>query len=154
MDRDIPADADLPWPLAVMDAECALCTLGARLIDRTDRSGEIRITPARSDLGVALLVRHGLSPDDPESWLYIEDGVAWTELDGVIRVARRAGGAGHALRILLVLPRPLRAWLYRRIARNRYALFGGGDLCALPAPGLRARLVSSPPESVRPSEPR
>lgn len=143
-------DKDLPWPLAVMDADCALCTLGARMIDGTDTSGEIRITPARSALGSMLLARHGLSPDDPESWLYIEDGVAWTELDGVIRVARRAGGLGHGLRAFMVLPRPVRAWIYRRIARNRYRLFGKGDLCALPSPRLRARIVTEIPSEAQP----
>jgi predicted DCC family thiol-disulfide oxidoreductase YuxK len=42
---------------------------------------------------------------------------------------------------LRLIPPPVGRWLYRRIARNRYAMFGRGDLCALPAPSLRARLI-------------
>ena len=37
--------------------------------------------------------------------------------------------------------------LERGIARNRYAVLGGCDLCALPAPGLQARIVTSLPEA-------
>jgi predicted DCC family thiol-disulfide oxidoreductase YuxK len=42
---------------------------------------------------------------------------------------------------LRILPRPARAWLYRRIARNRYRL-GRSDMCSLPDPELRRRLMS------------
>ena len=38
-------------------------------------------------------------------------------------------------------PRPVRDWLYLRMARNRYALLGRTDLCALPDRELRARLI-------------
>ncbi|WP_245456046.1 hypothetical protein [Mesorhizobium sp. M7A.F.Ca.US.008.03.1.1] len=35
---------------------------------------------------------------------------------------------------LLLLPRPLRGWLYDRIARNRYALFGRRTAARSPHP--------------------
>jgi predicted DCC family thiol-disulfide oxidoreductase YuxK len=40
------------------------------------------------------------------------------------------------------LPRAVQDWLYRRMARNRYALFGRTDMCAVPDPRLRKRLMS------------
>jgi predicted DCC family thiol-disulfide oxidoreductase YuxK len=46
-----------------------------------------------------------------------------------------------ALQPLRLLPRPAQDWLYRRLARNRYRLFGRTDICALPDPELRARLM-------------
>ena len=36
---------------------------------------------------------------------------------------------------------PARRWLYARIARNRYRIFGHADMCAVPDPRLRARLI-------------
>jgi predicted DCC family thiol-disulfide oxidoreductase YuxK len=42
---------------------------------------------------------------------------------------------------LRILPRGVREWLYRRIARNRYR-FGRYDMCATPDPGLRRRLMT------------
>ena len=129
-------------PVAVMDATCALCSWGARMIHRLDRSGEIRIAPIQSQTGAALMRQHDLDPRDPETWLFIEDGVVWRDFDALIRVGQRSGGLGHLLTVLRLLPSPLRNWLYRRIARNRYALFGRGDMCALPDPAFRARLMS------------
>jgi predicted DCC family thiol-disulfide oxidoreductase YuxK len=128
-------------PIAFMDADCLLCATGARLISRFDRAGAVRICPVQSRLGRAMLIHHGLDPDGPESWLYLEGGRATTSLDAIIRVGRRVGGPGHLLAAFRVLPRPAQDWLYRRIARNRYALFGHTDMCALPDPALRARIM-------------
>ena len=41
-----------------------------------------------------------------------------------------------------VLPRPVRDWLYRRIARNRYAIFGRTQMCASPDAALKQRLLT------------
>ena len=136
----VPAFDDA-HPVAVMDGDCTLCTFGARLIDRFDRSGHIKICPAQSALGTALLTHYGMDADDPESWLLVHEGRAYTSLDAMIRAAKLAGGIGHLMGVLRILPRPVQDWLYRRIARNRYAMFGRTDLCAVAPPSLRARLI-------------
>ena len=129
-------------PIAVMDATCALCSWGARMIHRLDRSGEVRIAPIQSATGAALMKDHGLDPLDPDSWLFIEGGKVWRDFDAVIRLGERSGGWGRLCSVLRLIPRPLRNWLYARVARNRYAMFGRGDMCALPDPAFRARLLS------------
>ncbi len=129
-------------PIAVMDATCALCSWGARMIHRLDKSGEIRIAPIQSDKGAALMRANDLDALDPDTWLFIENGTVWRDFDAVIRVGERSGGVGRLCSVLRVLPRPLRDWLYARVARNRYAMFGRGDMCALPDPAFRARLIS------------
>ena len=128
-------------PLAVMDAECALCSWGARMIHRLDRSGTVRICPVQSPLGAALLRHYGLEAEDPSSWLFIEGGIGHADCDAVIHAGRRLGGAGRLAAPLRLLPRGLRNWLYRRVARNRYHLFGRGDMCALPDPAFQRRLL-------------
>jgi predicted DCC family thiol-disulfide oxidoreductase YuxK len=83
----------------------------------------------------------GLDPSDPDSWLYLHEGRAETSLDAIMEVGRRLGGIGHVMSPFCVLPRPARDWLYRRLARNRYRLFGRADMCALPDPEVRSRLM-------------
>ena len=129
------------FPIAVMDADCALCSFGARMIHRLDRSGTIRICPAQSPLGQTLLAGAGITIADPESWLFIANGRVWTDFDAMAEVGIRCGSWGRLLGLLRLIPKPLRDWLYRRVARNRYAVFGRGDMCALPDPAFRARLI-------------
>lgn len=139
-DACVPNFADC-GPVAIMDGDCALCSFGARMIARFDRAGEFRICRTQSPLGTSLLQHYGIDPDDPESWLYIINGRAYTSLDGIIRVGAQIGGIGLLLQPLRLLPRLVQDWLYRRIARNRYRLFGRSDMCTLPDPALRARLM-------------
>lgn len=140
VDPDVPAFDDR-GPVTVMDGECALCSVGARLIARFDKAREFRICPAQTKLGQALLLHYGFLPDNPMSWLYIVDGRAYTALDAMIRVGNRVGGAGLLLQPLRLMPRALQEWLYRGLARNRYRLFGRTDMCSIPDPALRARLM-------------
>ncbi len=128
-------------PIAVMDGTCALCSFGARMIHRLDRSGDIRICPIQTEMGQQLLRDNDLDPHDPATWLFIEDGKVWRDFEAMIRVGERSGGFGRILSLLRLVPARLRGWLYLRIARNRYAMFGRGDICALPDPALRARLI-------------
>jgi predicted DCC family thiol-disulfide oxidoreductase YuxK len=135
-----PDLADIPH-LTVMDAHCAICARGARWIARNDRRAEFRIVPMQSDLGRNLLVQHGLDPDDPTSWLYLDNAVPYSSLEAVIRVGQRLGGVWRGLGLLRLMPRRMQDALYYAVARNRYRLFGRGDLCAMPDPDVQQRLL-------------
>lgn len=139
-DPSVPSFDDAA-PIAVMDAECAVCSWGARMIHRLDRSGTVRICPVQSPLGTALMRHYGLRPDDPASWLFIDNGQAHADFDAVLHAGRRFGGWVRLVAVFRILPKPARDWLYRRLARNRYALFGRADLCALPDPAFQRRLL-------------
>src|SRR5262245_34038473 len=141
--RDDPSvpEFDDSGPIAFMDGECTLCSTSACLIARLDRRNEFRICPVQSQLGKAVLTHYGLDPNDPDSWLYVVDGGAWTSIEAMIRVGRRLGGPGRIASVFSVIPRPLQDWIYRRIARNRYRILGRRRMCAIPDPALRSRLM-------------
>jgi predicted DCC family thiol-disulfide oxidoreductase YuxK len=140
-DSAVPSFED-KGPIVFMDGECALCSGVARAIAKLDRAEEFRICPIQSELGRAVLVHYGLDPENPDSWLYLEDGKAYASLDAIIRAGIRLGGLGQLLRAFMILPPSFQDWLYRRIARNRYSIFGREDMCAIPDPALRRRLLS------------
>lgn len=140
-DEAIPAFDDA-YDVVVMDAACALCSGAARVIARLDRRDRFRICPVQSPLGRALLVHYGLAADDPESWLFLSEGRAYESMDGIARAAGRLGGVAAPLGLLGLVPVRWQDSLYRWVARNRYRLFGGGDLCAMPDPRVRSRLIA------------
>lgn len=139
-DPAVPAFDDAA-PIVIVDGECVLCMRSARLLSRLDKSGAFRICPSQSRLGSAVLAHYGLDPEDPDTWLHLVGGRAYSSMDAIIRVGWRVGGIGRAAVVLRVLPRFVQDWLYRRVARNRYWLFGRTDMCALPDEGLRRRLI-------------
>lgn len=125
----------------VMDANCGLCERGALWILKNDPSASIRIIPMQTPLGSALLRHYGMSPDDPTSWLLIEDGKARTSLDAIMRTGYLLGGIWRVLSVFRIIPRGIQNRVYGVIARNRYRFFGTGDLCALPDPEVQKRII-------------
>jgi predicted DCC family thiol-disulfide oxidoreductase YuxK len=128
-------------PLIVFDGVCVLCSGFARLVVRFDGEKRFRFATAQSPLGEALYRRHGLRTDFYETNLVIIDGVASTRMDSLVAVCDALGWPWRAARIVNLLPRRVRDWLYGRIADNRYALFGRKESCEIPSRELRERII-------------
>ena len=124
-----------------MDANCGLCARGAAWIARNDTAEKFRIVPVQSALGAALLRHYGMDPEDPLSWLYIGNGVAYTSLDAIIRVGREFGGIWKMLSLFNVLPRGVQDSLYGVMARNRYKFMGRKSFCDMPDPKIQSRVL-------------
>ena len=126
----------------MFDGVCVLCSGFARFILKRDRGFAFRLTTAQSPLGQALFRHYGLDTEDFETNLVLADGRAYAKLDTVAVVGaaawRRLARAG---RCCALLPRPLADWLYDRVARNRYALFGRTERCMIPPPEWRDRFI-------------
>ena len=133
--------SDLRHPLIVFDGICHLCTGFVHFVIRRDHAALFRFLPAQSSGGEALYTRLGLKSGDWDSNLLVMNGLVTTELDAFIEITRRFGGLWRLTPILYAIPRPLRDWLYNRIARNRYRWFGKRDACYLPTPELVARFM-------------
>lgn len=126
---------------AVMDAQCALCARGAAWIAGNDKAERFQIVPVQSPLGDMLMRAEGLDPSDPSSWLIIDGAGTHQGLEALMVAAKHLGGVWRALAVLRAVPKPLRDWAYYNVARNRYRFFGRTDLCALPDPEVRRRLI-------------
>lgn len=127
--------------ISVMDAGCSLCARGASWIARNDKAEAFTIIPMQSKIGGELLEHYGMTPTDPTSWLYLENGQAYASFDAFMRVGQQLGGIWRGLAILRVLPKFIQNSLYRFVAQNRYRLFGSTDMCALPDLEVQKRLL-------------
>src|SRR5262245_25579306 len=135
-DPAVPAFAD-DKALLVFDGVCVLCSGIARFILKRDKSFAFRLAAAQSPLGRALLRHYGLDAEDLETNLVLADGVAYGKLDTVAVMGARLGGSWRVLSLVRLLPRSLADWLYDRVARNRYALFGRTERCMVAPPEWR-----------------
>jgi predicted DCC family thiol-disulfide oxidoreductase YuxK len=93
----------------------------------------------QSVMGKALALKHGIDPENPDSFLFIDNGVAFAKSDGVLQLVSHLSGPVRILKIGRLLPRLVRDWLYDRTARNRYHLFGRFDICMVPEAEIRHR---------------
>ncbi|MGI9336312.1 MAG: thiol-disulfide oxidoreductase DCC family protein [Gammaproteobacteria bacterium] len=127
--------------LIVFDGQCVLCSRFARFVVRNDAQGQFLFTMAQSQLGQALYAHYALDAVDFETNLVILNGRLHKKLATLIAVLEVLGGPWRLAAVLGILPRPVADWLYDRVARNRYRLFGRYDACMVPSPSLQARIV-------------
>ena len=127
-------------PLFVFDGHCVLCSTGASFIMKHDRQARVQFASAQSELGSAVYRKLGMPID--ESYLLIDSTGCHTKSDGYFRLARILGGWWRLALVGKLLPRPVRDWLYDRVALNRYRWFGQTEQCVLLTPEQRSRLVT------------
>nr|WP_282563280.1 DCC1-like thiol-disulfide oxidoreductase family protein [Gymnodinialimonas phycosphaerae] len=127
--------------LIVFDGECVLCSGFFRFIVRTDKAQRFHFAHAQSALGAQLYAALGMPVDDFDTNLVIVDGMIHERLDAFAAAMSAVGWPYRALAVSRFIPEPLRSFIYYRIARNRYAMFGRYDTCMMPDAGLRARFI-------------
>jgi predicted DCC family thiol-disulfide oxidoreductase YuxK len=128
-------------PIVVFDGYCALCSGWAQFILRHDHRRKYRLMRAQSPVGRALYVHYGLDPEDYETNILIDQGVASFKSEACIRMAEGLGWPWSLARVLRILPRALRDRLYGLVARNRLRVFGRRASCYVPGPGEGDRFL-------------
>ena len=125
----------------LFDGVCLLCSGAVQYTLRHEKEPSIRFVAIQSGEGRRLALEHGIDPDDPDTFLFIEDGKALAKSDGVLALVQHLNGPARFAVVGRIVPRLWRDWLYDRIARNRYRLFGRSATCLLPDIATRGRFV-------------
>jgi predicted DCC family thiol-disulfide oxidoreductase YuxK len=128
---DVPPTAD--HPIVLFDGVCLLCAGLVQFLIARDSEAKLRFAPLQSSVGEALLGTFDCADVSRDSFVFIEDGTAYTRSTAALRVLWHLDGLYPLLASALVIPRPLRDLCYRAVAKSRYSLFGRRDSCALPS---------------------
>lgn len=128
-------------PIILFDGVCKLCSAWANFIIKHDGGRRFRLCSVQSPAGQRLLVQHGYPTDTFETMLVVDGERCFEKSAAFFFVMNRLGWPWRGLCVLRLIPRPLRDWLYDRIALNRYRLFGRYQLCRLPSADHAGRFV-------------
>ena len=137
----MPALAPQPEML-FFDGHCGLCHYAVKFLVKQDRSGmAFRFAPLYGETfqaSIPVPQRMGL----PDSMVVqTSDGSLLMRSDAWVHVLRRLGGKWKLVAVLLhIIPRPVRNFFYRLVARTRYHVFGSREeICPMMPPNLRTR---------------
>ncbi|MGE8412411.1 MAG: thiol-disulfide oxidoreductase DCC family protein [Pseudomonas sp.] len=129
----------------LFDGVCKLCNASVRFVIAHDTERRIRLASVQSPQGQALLAWAGLSTEQFDSVVLIEDRRLSLRSEAFIRLMAQLPAPWRWLRLLRWVPRPLRDWGYDFIARHRYRWFGRYDACLLPSPDHHGRFLDDTP---------
>ena len=128
-------------PLILFDGVCNLCSWSVQFLAPRDRYSRLWFAAVQSATGQAVLRQHGIPTDDWDSFVLVDAEGAWFKSAAFFRTIPYMTWPWPLLRIFRFMPRRLADWLYDRIARNRYAVFGRKPSCMIPRPELAARFL-------------
>lgn len=130
--------------MILFDGMCNFCNGAVNFLIDRDPSGRLAFAALQSEVGRALLAEHGLDPPGvgaADTLVLIEGERASIRSTAALRITAYLRAPWPLLRLLLVVPRPVRDAGYRVFARNRYRWFGRRETCRAPTPDIRARFV-------------
>ena len=133
--------AEADRAVLLIDGVCNVCEASVRFIVPRDPGGRFAFAALQSPVGSKLLSEAGLPAGYLDGVVLLEGGRAYTQSTALLRVVRRLSGLWPLLYALVVIPRPLRDWLYRAFIARRYAWFGRKDACLVPSGELAERFL-------------
>lgn len=128
--------------VVLFDGDCPLCSRVAAAVAARDPGRRLRFAPLASAAGARLLAEHGLT-GCRDTLVLLDQGRVHLRSGAALRIAGKLSGAARLLRLLLLVPAPLRDLVYDLVARRRHRWFGQEDVCPVPPPALRDRLLDS-----------
>lgn len=128
-------------PLVLFDGVCNLCNSSVQFVIRHDRKKQFYFASLQGTTGQQVLKDFSLPTDTFNSFILIDQGVAYRESTAVLTLLKKLGGFWQLAYLFILIPAFIRNALYRFIARNRYRWFGKKDSCMVPAPELKKRFL-------------
>lgn len=128
--------------IILFDGVCDLCTSTVQFIIKRDPQAKFKFTSLQGDAGKRYLKEYSLD-DELNSLVFIDSrkNIVYTKSTAALLICRELSGPVRFLYPLILVPRPLRDFVYRIIANNRYKWFGKKEECLLPSPELNDRFI-------------
>ncbi len=127
--------------IVLFDGVCNLCNGLVRFIIKRDRNGKFKFTSLQSEIGQQWLLRFGLTKNEFESFVLIEGDKYYLKSAAALKMLRGLDGIWKAFYAFMLVPRPVRDFIYDLIAKSRYKIFGKRDVCMIPTPELKERFL-------------
>lgn len=127
--------------IVLFDGVCNFCNASINFVIERDKAGYFKFAPLQSEIGEKVTAEHRIDTVETDSVILVEDEKFYTHSTAALRIARRLDGFWSVAYALIVVPRPIRDFFYKLLAKNRYKLFGRQEQCMIPTPEVRARFL-------------
>lgn len=127
--------------IILFDGVCNLCNGGVQFTLKRDKQKVFKFASLQSDFGQQKLKNLGMDTQNLSSFILLESDRVHTKSSAALRVAKELSGPASLLFGFIIVPKPLRDWVYSIVAKNRYKWFGKQNQCWIPSEELKSRFV-------------
>lgn len=127
--------------VVLFDGVCNFCNGAVNFIIARDGDGYFKFAPLQSEIGIETQKEYGFDSTKIDSIILVEEGKVFLHSTAALKIAKHLNGLWPAFYIFIIVPRPIRDWVYKLFAKYRYKLFGRQDACVIPTPDVKARFL-------------
>lgn len=125
----------------LFDGVCNLCNASVQFVIKHDPAARFTFASLQSDSGQKLLEQYHLQQTNFNSFVLIENEVAYTKSTAALLVAKRLKGLYKLFYGFIIVPKFIRDAVYSLVAKNRYKWFGKKDSCMIPTAALQSKFL-------------
>lgn len=125
----------------LFDGVCNLCIGMVQFVIRRDSGRKFKFALLQSESAKALLKQTGLPFHNLNSFVFIKGDKHYLRSSAVLHVFKELGGMWKLFYCFIILPAPLRDFVYGIIARTRYRIFGRREQCMVPTQSTEDRFL-------------
>ena len=127
--------------IILFDGVCNVCNGFVNFLIPRDEKDQFQFGSLQSQKVKELLNQYHYDADDLSTVILIENNKLYPQSTAVLKIFRQMNGAWPLMYTFIIIPKPIRDFVYQLIARNRYTLFGRKDSCMVPTPEWQAKFV-------------
>lgn len=126
--------------IILFDGECNFCDQSVQFIIKRDKKALYSFASLQSEVGQQLVNTYQV-PANLDSLILIKNNSYYTMSSAALRICRHLSGGWKLFSLLLLIPKPIRNYFYKIIAKNRYKWFGKKETCMLPTLEMKKRFL-------------
>lgn len=126
--------------IILFDGECNFCDHSVQFIIKREKGAIYTFAALQSEAGQKLLKKYRVPPTI-DSLVLLDGNRFFLKSSAALRICKNLKGGWPLLSNLLLVPRPLRDYIYDIAAKNRYKWFGKKDSCMVPPPEMKKRFL-------------
>jgi len=132
---------ELNKTIVFFDGICVLCNASVRFIIKYDKQKHCYFATLQSDVAKEILLHQSKKIQQKDSILLWYKNKVYTESSAVLMLARILGGFFWITQLFWIIPKFIRDFFYKIVAKNRYRWFGKLDSCVVLEDESRGRVL-------------
>jgi len=118
--------------IILFDGLCNLCSWSVQFILKRDSKDYFRFSSMQSEVAEQLSNEFNIPKGFYQSLVLKENNSVYFKSDAVLRIAKKLKGLWPVFYVFILVPKPVRDYIYNIIALNRFKWFGKKEVCFLP----------------------
>ncbi|TAG57271.1 MAG: DUF393 domain-containing protein [Cytophagales bacterium] len=115
----------------IFDGVCNFCNFYINFILKIDKKNKFKFATLQSDFGKEIVRKFNIKEID--SVIFFADNKVFVYSNAILEIIKKTSFPYYFLYVLLIIfPTFVRDYLYKLIAKNRYAIFGKSNQCRIP----------------------